>query len=109
MLFIGKIKTLFFGGHARTTKANKNVFYSFFIKGVSIASQLALVPLTLHYLEKERYGIWLTLASLMGWFGFFDIGIGNGLRNKLSEALANNDTRQAKIYVSTSYGLVSAI
>ena len=109
MLMLGKIKNQLLGENQRTVKANKNVIYSFIIKAVGIGCQFALVPLTLHYLEKERYGIWLTLASLVGWFGFFDIGIGNGLRNKLSEALAKNDIRLAKIYVSTSYGLLTAI
>ena len=71
--------------------------------------QFALVPLTLHYLDKTQYGIWLTLASVIGWFSFFDIGIGNGLRNKLSEALAVNNVHLARIYVSTSYALVSII
>lgn len=106
---IAKIKNQVLGEHHRTAKANKNVIFSFVIKGVSIASQFALVPLTLHYLEKERYGIWLTLASLVGWFGFFDIGIGNGLRNKLSEALAKNNLELAKIFVSTSYALITII
>jgi len=109
MILLTKIKNQLFGGHARTRKANKNVLFSFLIKGSSIACQFALVPLTLHYLDKERYGIWLTVVSLVGWFSFFDIGVGNGLRNKLSEALANGDTRIAKIYVSTSYALVASI
>lgn len=109
MLYLTKIKSQFFGGHARTTKANKNIIYSFLIKGISIGCQFALVPLTLHYLDKERYGIWLTMASIVGWFSFFDVGIGNGLRNKLSEALAKGDTRLAKIYISTSYACVGAI
>jgi O-antigen/teichoic acid export membrane protein len=109
MIYLTKIKSRFFGEHARTTKANKNIIYSFLIKGLSIGCQFAMVPLTLHYLDKERYGIWLTMASIVSWFSFFDVGIGNGLRNKLSEALAKGDTRLAKIYVSTSYAFVAAI
>ncbi|HEV2353104.1 MAG TPA: hypothetical protein VGR89_02580, partial [Puia sp.] len=109
MLYLTKIKSQFFGGHARTAKANKHIVYSFFIKGLSIGCQFALVPLTLHYLDTERYGIWLTMASIVGWFSFFDVGIGNGLRNKLSEALAKGDNRLAKIYISTSYACVAAI
>jgi len=109
MIYLTKIKSQFFGGHARTAKANKNIIYSFLIKGLSIACQFALVPMTLHYLDKERYGIWLTMASIVGWFSFFDVGIGNGLRNKLSEALAKGDKHLAKVYVSTSYACVSAI
>lgn len=109
MILLTKIKNQLFGGHARTNKANKNVLFSFLIKGSSIACQFALVPLTLHYLDKDRYGIWLTVVSLVGWFSFFDIGVGNGLRNKLSEALAKGDVRMAKTYVSTSYALVASI
>jgi O-antigen/teichoic acid export membrane protein len=109
MIYLTKIKHQFFGGHARTAKANKNIIYSFLIKGLSIGCQFALVPMTLHYLDKERYGIWLTMASIVGWFSFFDIGIGNGLRNKLSEAIAKGDTRLARVYVSTSYACVAAI
>lgn len=104
-----KIKTQIFDGHERTTRVNKNIFYSFFIKGLSIVSQFALVPLTLDYLDKTQFGIWLTMSSIISWFSFFDIGIGNGLRNKLSEAIAENNMTLAKIYVSTSYGLVTGI
>jgi O-antigen/teichoic acid export membrane protein len=109
MLTLTKIKNQFFGGHARTAKANKNIIYSFLIKGLSIGCQFALVPLTLHYLDNSRYGIWLTMSSIVGWFSFFDVGIGNGLRNKLSEALAKGDRHLAKVYVSTSYACVAAI
>lgn len=109
MIYISKIKSLIFEGHERSVRANKNILYSFFIKGISIVSQFALVPLTLNYLDKTQYGIWLTLASLISWFSFFDIGIGHGLRNKLSEALAENNLPLAKIYVSTSYALVGGI
>ena len=33
----------------------------------------------------------LTLSSIIGWFAFFDIGFGNGLRNKFAEAIAKGD------------------
>ncbi|HXD77090.1 MAG TPA: MATE family efflux transporter [Puia sp.] len=109
MIYLTKIKARFSGGHARTAKANRHIVYSFLIKGMSIGCQFALVPLTLHYLDTQRYGIWLTMASIVGWFSFFDVGIGNGLRNKLSEALAKGDNRLAKVYISTSYACVAAI
>jgi O-antigen/teichoic acid export membrane protein len=96
-------------GRQRTARAYRNILYSLFIKGGSIVSQFLMVPLTLHYLDKTQYGIWLTIASLINWFSFFDIGIGNGLRNKLAEAVAKKDLTLAKNYVSTSYALVLGI
>lgn len=107
-LNLDRVRKSFFNTHARTSKANKNVFFALLLKGTSIVSQLLLVPLTLDYLDKTQYGIWITLSSIMGWFSFFDIGIGNGLRNKLSEALAVGDEKLARIYISTSYAVVAA-
>jgi len=70
---------------------------------------LWMVPLTLGYLSPTKYGIWLTLTSIIAWFNFFDIGIGNGLRNKLGEALAKKNYILAKGYVSTGYAFMIII
>jgi len=96
-------------GHPRTIKAKKNIFASFGLKGFSILVSFLLVPLTLNYLNPTKYGIWLTISSIVGWFGFFDIGLGNGLRNKLAEALALKDYELGKAYVSTTYFILTAI
>lgn len=72
-------------------------------KGGTILISLILVPMTLSYLNPYEYGIWLTLSSTLAWIYTFDIGLGNGLRNKLTEALALNDLKLARIYVSTSF------
>jgi O-antigen/teichoic acid export membrane protein len=66
---------------------------------------MALVPVTINYLGKVEYGIWLTLASILSWLINLDFGIGNGLRNKLAEALAIKDFKLARIYVSTGYAV----
>ncbi len=68
---------------------------------------MAIVPVTLNYLGKTEYGIWLTLASILSWLINLDFGLGNGLRNKLAEALALYDIRLARIYVSTAYAVFS--
>lgn len=109
MIAISKISKKFFGDDQRTAKASRNIILSFLIKGYSVIIQFALVPLVLHYLNKFQYGIWLTLASILEWFNFFDIGIGHGLRNKLTEALAINKPELAKVYISTAYAIVTAI
>lgn len=72
----------------RNSKAIKNVLFSFFLKGGSILTSLLIVPMTLSYLNSYEYGVWLTLSSILSWIYILDIGLGNGLRNKLTEALA---------------------
>lgn len=96
-------------GHERSIRAKKNILASFVIKGLNIAAGLILVPLAINYLNPTKYGIWITLSSIIGWFGFFDIGLGNGLRNRFAEALATGKEKLAKVYVSTTYAILSLI
>ncbi len=110
MISLNTIYNNFFEkGHQRTIKAKKNIIISFGLKGFNILVGFLLVPLTLGYLSPTKYGIWLTLSSIIGWFGFFDIGLGNGLRNKLAEAFALKDYKLAKAYVSTTYAILFLI
>ena len=90
----------------RTQKVNRNISYSLIIKGLGILVSLLLVPLTLDYLNPYEYGIWITLNSILTWINYFDIGLGNGLRNKLTEALAIKDYKMAQTYVSTALVLL---
>lgn len=93
----------------RTNLIKKEIRFSLLIKLISVITGLLLVPLLIDYLDKERYGVWLTLYSVFAWFSFFDIGIGNGMRNRLTEALAKGDNNLGKEYVSTTFAVVSII
>lgn len=88
---------------SRTQRAKKNIIQMFLIKGISIAISFLYIPLLLHGMNSENYGIWLTLTSIISWVSIFDIGLGNGLRNKLAISLAQNDYEKGKSYVSTAY------
>lgn len=93
----------------RSRKSLANIFLSFGAKGVSLITQLLIVPLTINYVNATQYGIWLTLSSIIAWIGFFDFGFGNGMRNKVAEALAKGDNELARQYVSTTYFAVGVI
>jgi O-antigen/teichoic acid export membrane protein len=108
MSWINTVK-LFFAGDKRSARLTKNILFSFMIKGYAMFIQFALVPITLDYLDKFQYGIWLVLSSILEWFAYFDIGVGHGLRNKLSEAIALDDLKLAKIFTSTAYALSTLI
>ena len=99
----------FFFEDERTSRLSKNIFYSFGIKGYALFIQLALVPISLEYLDNAHYGVWLVLLSFLDWIGYMDIGIGHGLRNRLSVALAENHRVLARTLVSTAYAIVLII
>ncbi|PRY55326.1 O-antigen/teichoic acid export membrane protein [Arcticibacter pallidicorallinus] len=93
----------------RTSVVIRQALYSFLLKGVSVIISFVYVPLLLNYLDSEKYGIWLTLVTVTNWVTLFDIGLGNGLRNKLTEALADRDLKLGRTYISTTYALLGII
>jgi O-antigen/teichoic acid export membrane protein len=99
----------FFSGHERSVKAKKNILGSFALKGMSMLISLLLVPLTIDYLNPNKYGIWITLMSVIAWFNFFDVGLGNGLRNKFATAKAEGKDELARTYISTTYAIITII
>ena len=103
------LKTYFSKGNERSIRAKKNIAVSFFIRGCSMGISFFLVPLTLNTISTTEYGVWLTISSFIGWFSFFDIGLGNGLRNKFAEALAKNEILEAREYISTTYVIMIMI
>ena len=80
----------------------KNIFATAMIKPFSIFLSLLVVPILLKYLGNSNFGIWTIILNVISWISFFDIGIGNGLRNKLVEIL-HRDKNKIKYLVSTAY------
>ncbi len=90
----------------RTLNVSKNIVVSAGIKTVGMACSFLLVPITLDYLSSEVYGIWLAITSVLMWFSFFDIGLGNGMRNYLSQAIAANDYDKGRKFISTTFAML---
>lgn len=87
----------------RSENLKKHIGLSLLYKLVSIVIGFVVVPLSLNILGSENYGVWLTISTFFTWFVLFDVGLGNGLRNKIAE---NKDSSKSSIiqgYVSTAY------
>lgn len=77
------------------------------IIGVTVA--LLSVPLTIGYLGTERYGVWITIASLLAWLQLTDFGLGNGLTNAMTTAAGQNRPDLVRTHISNGMLLLSAI
>ena len=93
----------------RTKNYIKQLKGSLIFKLLAVASSFLIIPIMIKYLGIEQYGIWSTLLSIVSWIVLFDIGIGNGLRNKISESLAKDDKEEAQNYISTAYVMIGFI
>lgn len=99
----------FKGSSERSQEVVKNIIVSVLVKGFTILTSLLIVPMTINYVNPTQYGIWLTLSGIIGWMSFFDLGLGNGFRNRFAEAKANNNLTLAREYVSTTYFAIGSI
>ena len=96
-------------GEGRTLAVKKNIIYSIIIKLLSILVSFMVVPITIGYVSSELYGVWLTLSSILTWLTFLDFGFSQGMKNKLTEAIAMDDWERGKKLVSTTYFLMILI
>ena len=78
-------------------------------KAISISAALISVPLTLHYLGAERYGMWLALSSVLAILSFADLGIGNGLLGQVAAAHGQDDIAAMRRAISSAFGILTLI
>jgi O-antigen/teichoic acid export membrane protein len=91
-------------GRERYRRAGLTASASFISKALTIVISFVSVPLTVHYLGAERYGVWLTIGSLLTWMSMTDFGIaGNALVNLLSEAHGKEDQRLAGQHAASAF------
>jgi O-antigen/teichoic acid export membrane protein len=97
------IKKLFNLQNVRNKKLGKNIILTLIFQLTSVAISFIILPISLSIVPVAEYGIWLTISSVFVWLGYFDLGLGTGLKNRLGEALAKSDTILAKKLISTAY------
>lgn len=87
----------------------KNILASFLIKGWSALIVLMMVPVTLNCLGEYNNGVWLTISSVMLWIDNLDVGLGNGMRNKLAIYLAHGEKHRARSLISSTFAMLTYI
>jgi O-antigen/teichoic acid export membrane protein len=78
-------------------------------RGTTVLIGLVTLPLTSHYLGKERFGLWLTLSSFITWVSIADLGLSNSLINALSMADGKEDKSQAQQAVASAFWMTLAV
>jgi O-antigen/teichoic acid export membrane protein len=90
--------------HGRIGRAMMTSLSSLLVTAMTIGTGLVSVPLTVGYLGRERYGVWVTISSMLTWLAISDIGFGgNAMINALAEANGRDDHDSARELVSTGF------
>lgn len=70
---------------------------------LEVSLALVTIPLTIGYLGKEHYGLWMVLSSLLTWANLADLGLLRGLQNHLSDAYGRDDEGAAGRAMTTAF------
>ncbi len=76
---------------------------------VSLSVNIVSIPITIKYLEAELFGVWVIITTFLTWVAVSDMGLNNGLTNKMAEAFSKKDNDLGRIYVSTTIFLLTVI
>ena len=92
-------------------KNNKELFWnilgSFGVKGLAMVVTIFTLPAYMYYFQNAKVlGVWFAMLSILNWILTFDLGVGNGLRNYLVEALVDKNNEKAKKYISSGYIII---
>jgi len=87
----------------RTSRLKLSVSLNLILKIISIVISLLLVPILLIALGKEKYGVWVTIFTFIGWLNIFDLGLGEGLKLKLTAAFSLNRTQKINKLITSTY------
>ena len=75
-------------------------------KVLSMALPLITVKVTYSYLGVEVYGLWGAVGTFFALFAFSDLGLGNGLQTKLSQANGKDDLELCRRIISNTYAIL---
>lgn len=62
-----------------------------------MAIAIATVPIYLGYIGAERYGVLALIWALLGYFGFFDLGFGRAVTQRMSRLADADDSERSKL------------
>jgi O-antigen/teichoic acid export membrane protein len=91
----------------RAAERHRRVMLSALASGLawvtSVTATLMIVPVVLHHLGHERYGVFATITAIAGLVGWADLGLGNGLISEVAAAQGRDDSDSTARAVSTAF------
>ncbi|MEI8233750.1 MAG: hypothetical protein WCH57_03585 [Verrucomicrobiota bacterium] len=66
---------------------------SYIQMGAMVLTQLAAIPLALHFLDTQRFGLWSFTVQSLGYLLLLDFGVTNSIGRLMVEPLHNGDER----------------
>jgi O-antigen/teichoic acid export membrane protein len=70
---------------------------------LQIGISFLMMPFLIHSLGDKQYGLWILVATFMGYYGLLDLGLSSAVSRFISRAIGHNDKNERNIIISTSF------
>lgn len=90
-------------------EVHRNNYLNVVFRVCGIVLSLLFTRYNIAYLGASLYGLWLTIASVSSWANLGNLGIGNGLRNELAKAIAQEDPEKQRNLIWTAVSLLTKL
>ncbi len=93
----------------RTYRLFYNIFGGMVGRVITLTAPFLVMPLMLRHLGDLHFGVWMTAVTITSVAQFSDLGIGNGLLTRLSNAFGRDDYAGAQRDISSAYAKLTAV
>lgn len=81
----------------------KNFVYTVIGMATPVVVALATIPIYIHQIGEERYGVLSIVWLLLGYFGFLDMGLSRASANALAKLRDAPDQERSRVFSSSLY------
>lgn len=93
----------------QVTVVFRNSIYNMLGLGLPLIVAMAAIPVLIHSLGAERFGILTIIWAVVSYFGLFDFGLGRTVTQQVAASLAAGDDARLKGILGTSSALMFAM
>jgi O-antigen/teichoic acid export membrane protein len=72
-------------------------------RAVLVVIGIVLLPFIVKSLGDRLYGVWVVVATLVGYYGLLDLGLTSAVSRFVSQALGRDDKTEANRYIASSF------
>ena len=87
----------------------KNTIWNLIGQAAPALAAVFTVPILIHGLGTERFGVLTLIWLIVGYFSIFDLGLGRALTQLLADRLGRDDHDAVAPLVWTAMGLMAAL
>lgn len=89
----------------RTRRAIWGVLSNYASAAVVAVAGFVLVPIVIHFLGREDYGLWATIGQVLGYLALLDLGVGSAVMRRAAQLREAHDIEATSRVVSTAVAL----